>query len=96
MALHWLAVADTLPRGESAEAFELIVSRSYRARARGPMTDWSLAQLLYMEASDRIDRGQPERALPLVKEAIVLGEEVGSPALAFMYELESVVRTEQR
>jgi tetratricopeptide (TPR) repeat protein len=92
MALHWLAVADTLPLSE-AEAFELIVSRSYQARARGPVTDWSLAQLLYMEAGDRIQRGQPERALPLVTEAIVLGEEVGSPALAFMYELESVVRT---
>ncbi len=91
-ALHWLAVADTLPVGESAEAYELIVSRSYRARARGPIADRTLAQLLYVEAHDRIDRGQFDRALALTTEAIEVGEKVGAPALAFMYELESTLR----
>jgi len=91
-ALHWLAVADTLPLTESDHAFELIVSRSYRARDRGPISDWTLANLLYMEAGDRVQRGQNDQALPLLKEAIVLGEKMGTPALAFMYSLESSVQ----
>ncbi|MBV1862603.1 MAG: serine/threonine-protein kinase [Nannocystaceae bacterium] len=91
-ALHWLAVADTLPLTESDEAFELIVSRSYRARERGSISDWTLAQLLYAEAKGRSQRGQHDRALPLLLKAITVGEKVGAPALAFMYELESFVR----
>ncbi len=91
-ALHWLAVADTLPLSESGEAYELIVSRSYHARERGTVSDWTRAQLLYAEAHDRVVRGQQEQALALVTEAITVGEEVGAPALAFMYALESTLR----
>ncbi len=90
-ALHWLAVADTLPLTESSEAFELLVSRSHRARERGSVSDHILAQLLYMEADIRLARGHFDRVAELLEQAIPVGEAIGSPALPFMYTLQSHV-----